>query len=89
MKYINASITILISVLGFYIGSLIHLGNGSAVLIGGFLGIFLGCLFFDWRRRKSETYSSNLLSQELLRSHEALKTEAESYMYEKFGHGPR
>ncbi len=84
MKYISFSVVVLSSVIGFFIGSLIHLGNGSAALIGGFLGIILGCLFFDWRKRKSETLSSSLLSQELRRSQEALKAEAESYGRGKF-----
>ncbi len=84
MKYINISVTMLIAILGFFIGSLIQIGNGSGIVIGGFLGIVLACLFFDWRRRNSETPSSALLSQELRRSQEALKAEAESYERGKF-----
>ncbi len=89
MKYINVAVAILIALLGFFIGSFIHIGYGSGALIGGFLGIVLGCLFFDWRRRKSETLSSNLLSHELIQAHEALKAEAEFYMHQKFDGGPR
>ena len=84
MKYINISVTMLIAILGFFIGSLIQIGNGSGIVIGGFLGIVLACLFFDWRKRNNETPSSSLLSQELRRSQEALKAEAESYGRGKF-----
>ena len=84
MKYINISVTMLIAILGFFIGSLIQIGDGSGIVIGAFLGIVLACLFFDWRRKNSETPSSSLLSQELRRSQEALKAEAESYGRGKF-----
>ena len=84
MRYMNVGVTVLIPILGFIIGSFIRLGNGSAVLIGGFLGIILACLFFDWRKRNSETPSSLLLSRELRLSQEARKAEAENYMHGKF-----
>ena len=84
MKYISFAIVVLCIIVGFSICSLIHIGNGSAAFIGGFLGIMVSCLFFNWRKRKSETLSSSLLSNELLRSREALKAEAQSYVRGKF-----
>jgi 1,4-dihydroxy-2-naphthoate octaprenyltransferase len=51
MRYLCILIAVGFVALGAFVGSFLPLGSGSAVLIGGFLGVVLGCLYIDAARK--------------------------------------
>ena len=53
MRYLCILIAVGFVALGAFVGSLVPLGSGSAVLIGGFLGVVLGCLYIDAARKRN------------------------------------
>jgi len=46
MKYLKVIVGLGLIPLGIFAGSLIRLGGGSAVILGGFLGVLLCCMLF-------------------------------------------
>lgn len=51
MRYLCILIAVGFVALGAFVGSLVPLGPGSAVLIGGALGIAAGCFYVDAARK--------------------------------------
>lgn len=51
MNYVCILIAVGFVALGAFVGSLVPLGSGSAVLIGGALGIAAGCFYVDAARK--------------------------------------
>jgi hypothetical protein len=53
MRYLCIIIAVGIVALGALLGSIIRIGHGSGAVIGGFVGIVLGCLYVDAARKHS------------------------------------
>lgn len=76
MNYLCILIAVGMVALGALVGSVTPLGPGSAVVIGGALGVVAGCLYIDAARkhnwhpllRSSQNQQSSDINQKVLKS---------------------